>query len=150
MQFIKKLKTLITLKPRQLLLLPIMLILLGIIRIIILTTSFARITKIFLYSQEKNYFFTPAKLQLALDFGKSIAIAAKYTPWASTCLTQGLLVRLCCRLCKIPNIFYIGVSYNETGKFLSHAWVNVQDVTIVGGKTSFDKFKIIKQFEDVE
>ena len=148
MQLIKKLTTLINLRTRQILLLPLMYILLGIFRIIILTVSFSQITRIFLKPQNKNYLLTLTKLQLAIDIGKAVAIAAKYTPWSSKCLVQGLLVRFFCRLFRIPSVFYIGVRYDATDEFSSHAWLNVKDITIVGRKTSFDKFKIIKQFED--
>lgn len=133
---------------RVLLLLPIMFILLGIIKILILIMPFSLITQIFLQPRNKKYYLTPKKSQLALDIGIAVTIAAKYTPWPSTCLPIGLLARILLRLCHIPNIFYIGVRYDETDEFASHAWVNVKDTTIVGNKTSFEIFKIIKQFED--
>lgn len=148
MKFTHKLRTLINLKRRQLLLLPFMFVLLGIIRIIIITLPFSLIAKIFLIPQSKKYTFSTKKLRFAIDIGRSVTIAGKYTPWSSTCLTIGLLTRILFRLYHIPSVFYIGVRYDESDEFASHAWVNVKNTTIVGNQASFATFKIIKQFED--
>lgn len=142
----KKLQTLFKLNKTLLLFLPFVWILLGIMRIIILTVPFRIIARIFLRSRNKIY--SQHRKYLAVNIGKSIAIMAKYTPWESKCLAQGLAARFLLRIFSIPSIFYIGVNYNKDNQFISHAWVNFNDVTIIGGANSFNNFKIIQQFED--
>lgn len=148
MSFMRKMQTMRSLSFRQLLFFPIIFILLGIARIIILTIPFRVITRIFLESRNKKYLFTTRKMKVIMDLAKSITIAAKYTPWASKCLVQALIIRLFLRIYSLPNIFYIGISYDKDDKFLSHAWISVEDITVIGGQNSFLNFKIIKQFED--
>lgn len=143
---IKKLKTFLELNITQLLFLPLVWILLGITRVIILLVPFKIIFRIFLKPRHKVYY--PHKISLAISIGKSVAIMAKYTPWESKCLAQGLVTRFLFRIFSIPSIFYIGVNYDKENKFISHAWVNLNDITVVGGADSFNSFRIIQQFED--
>jgi hypothetical protein len=144
----RKIKTFAALGFSTYLILPFMLITLGIMRIVILTMPFRLITKIFLKPKPHKAPYKNNKIQLSQAIGKSASIIAKYTPWQSKCLVQGLAVRTFLRFFRIPSVFYIGVMYDNNNSFLSHAWISSYNTTIVGGDSSFEQFKVIKQFED--
>lgn len=124
-------------------------LLLGVMRIVILVIPFRYYVKILLQPNEKyNCSMTAKQFSYAQEFGRLTAIMAKFTPWESKCLSQGLTVRLLLRFWCISSIFYLGVGKDEAQQFLAHAWINCNNVTIIGGQDSFNKFKIISQFED--
>lgn len=67
--------------------------------------------------------------------GKSVRLAAKYTPWDSSCLTQAMVAKFWCRLYRIPYIFYIGFAkaVEESSGYKAHAWITAGPVAITGG-----------------
>ena len=73
--------------------------------------------------------------QQACRIGRSVRLAAKYTPWNSSCLTQAMVAKFWCRLYRIPYVFYIGFarSANEPNGYMAHAWLTAGPVAITGG-----------------
>ena len=67
--------------------------------------------------------------------GRSVRLAAKYTPWDSSCLTQAMVAKFWCRLYRIPYVFYIGFAKapNEPNRYMAHAWITAGPVAITGG-----------------
>jgi hypothetical protein len=67
--------------------------------------------------------------------GRAVRLAAKYTPWDSSCLTQAMVAKFWCRLYRIPYVFYIGFAKSETepSGYMAHAWVAAGPVRITGG-----------------
>ena len=67
--------------------------------------------------------------------GKSVRLAASYTPWNSSCLTQAMVAKFWCRLYRISYVLYIGFakSVNEPSGYIAHAWVTAGPVAITGG-----------------
>ena len=72
--------------------------------------------------------------------GKSVRLAAKYTPWDSSCLTQAMVAKFWCRLYKIPYVFYIGFakSEDEPSGYKAHAWIKAGPVAVTGGDGLLD------------
>lgn len=126
----------------------IVFVLLFLFRIIILTVPF----KIYARRLECK-FSQKSKLSLKLQngyarlIGYTIMKISKYTPWESKCLVQSLATKFLLRRFKIPNTLIIGVGFEDDARFISHAWVNVQNTTIVGNG-ELEKFKQIKSFTD--
>ena len=72
----------------------------------------------------------------ALWIGKAVRLAASYTPWDSSCLTQAMVAKFWCRLYRIPYVFYIGFarSVDEPSGYMAHAWITAGPVAITGGE----------------
>lgn len=146
-----------TLKRRRLswklrLFLVLLFFLLAFMRIAILTIPFRILAKLFLQPKTSSCSskLAPEKHAIyARIIGRMTALVARYTPWQSKCLVQALACRLLLRHYTIANIFYLGVGKDEANKFTAHAWINCLDETIVGGSSSFERYKIISQFEDI-
>lgn len=71
----------------------------------------------------------------SIMIGRSVRLAAKYTPWDSSCLTQAMVAKFWCRLYRIPYVFYIGFakSASEPSGYIAHAWITAGPVAITGG-----------------
>lgn len=80
--------------------------------------------------------------------GRMVAKVAKITPWPSKCLVQALTVKFLLRRFEIANEMLIGVAMDDKHKLLAHAWVNVFEITVVGGANSAEQFKVMKIFRD--
>ena len=67
--------------------------------------------------------------------GKSVQLAAKYTPWDSSCLTQAMVAKFWCNRFQIPYVLFIGFakSAEEVSGYKAHAWVSVGPVAVTGG-----------------
>jgi hypothetical protein len=135
---------------KQKVLLVLIFLLLGIMRVVILLIPFRYYVKVLLQAKrsQTKFMLTPKKFGYARAIGRLTALAAKFTPWESKCLVQGLTVRFLLRALHIPSCFYIGVGKDEEQQFAAHAWVNCNNFTLIGGAESFKQFKIISQFED--
>ena len=73
--------------------------------------------------------------QRARLIGNSVRLAAKHTPWDSSCLTQAMVAKFWCRFYRIPYILYIGFtkSAEEPSGYKAHAWITAGPVAITGG-----------------
>jgi hypothetical protein len=83
----------------------------------------------------------------AIQLRRSIALAAKYTPWDSNCLTQAMVAKFWCNCLNIPYVFYIGFAKDEDKPhgYASHAWITAGSVAITGGH-SFPSFKVVSSY----
>jgi len=64
----------------------------------------------------------------------AIAIAAEHVPWRSDCLVRVLAADRWLRRHYIRADFYLGVTKDEQGALVSHAWLRYGDVTVTGGR----------------
>lgn len=148
MQILKQRK----LSWRLKLFLVLLFILLAFMRVAILTIPFRILVKLFLQpktSSCSSKLAAEKHIIYARVIGRMTAMLAQHTPWQSKCLVQALACRFVLRHYAIANVFYLGVAKDEANKFIAHAWINCSSETIVGGSDSFERYKIISQFEDV-
>jgi hypothetical protein len=87
------------------------------------------------------------ELRYAIQIGKSIRLAARYTPWNSNCLTQAMVAKFWCSLFKIPYVFYIGFAKSQQSPsgFTGHAWITAGPVAITGGH-GFKNYRVISAY----
>lgn len=78
---------------------------------------------------------TDTQIQRAILLRRSIKLAASYTPWNSSCLTQAMVAKFWCQRDGIPYFFFVGFA-KKTDKPLgqdAHAWVTSGPIAITGG-----------------
>ena len=75
------------------------------------------------------------QIQRAILIGRSIRLAARYTPWNSSCLTQAMVAKFWCQRYNIPYMFFVGLAKNSSKPLGqdAHAWVTSGPVAITGG-----------------
>lgn len=73
--------------------------------------------------------------QRAVRLGRLVRLAAKFTPWDSSCLTQAMVAKFWCRLYKIPHVLYIGFakSPEDPKGYKGHAWLTAGPIAVTGG-----------------
>lgn len=92
--------------------------------------------------------------QRILHIKRSIALASRYTPWTSTCLTQAMIAVFWCKRERIPYMLYVGFA-KQREKPLgreAHAWVTAGPVLVSGGdgfKTHHVVYSYSNQCEEI-
>lgn len=125
----------------------------GVARISILLLPLARLAPYFgqFYKTTTHCtLITPKQHQRARRLGQSIRLAAKYTPWPSTCLTQALVATFWCKRFKIPYVLYIGLakSSEEPSGYAAHAWVTAGPIAMTGGNGLLN-FHVISSYSSI-
>lgn len=88
----------------------------------------------------------PTQEARALKIGRTIRLAARYTPWTSNCFSQAVAARLLLSFYRIPYALYFGLKRDpDTGEFKAHAWVAAGRVPVTGG-TSFGHYTVVSCF----
>lgn len=134
------------------LLVPMVFILLGLSRLIILIIPFRHYTRLF-GSYHKNEIFTPLltpkQTQLASRIGRIIRSTATITPWQSLCLVQALVASVLLRFAGVPYILHFGLAKNkdtdDADPMKAHAWVTAGRIPVTGGKSLF-KFSVVASY----
>jgi hypothetical protein len=66
----------------------------------------------------------------------AIRTAAKFTPWKSNCLAQGLAAGRMLKRRGLPAVLFFGVAKDEAGKMIAHAWLRSGGFFVCGGDGS--------------
>jgi len=70
----------------------------------------------------------------ALQVGRLVRLAARYTPWDSNCFPQAVVARLLLGLYDIPYVLNFGLMRDPaTGEMKAHAWVTAGRIRVTGG-----------------
>ena len=70
---------------------------------------------------------------LADEWASAVARAARFVPWRSVCIHQGLALQWLLRKRGIPAILVYGTKF-ENGELTAHVWIKVADRIVLGGK----------------
>lgn len=93
--------------------------------------------------------FTPLlseqQATLARDIGRSVEVAARYTPWDSLCQPQALVARFWLTRFGIPCIINYGLRKNGSNGLDAHAWVCAGPVAVTGGN-AYGEFVVVRSF----
>ncbi len=88
------------------------------------------------------------QLAQAIELGRLVSIAARYTPWQSRCLTQVLVLQQLLEQRQIPGHFSLGVRRGSGAaeeSFNAHAWLQCGN-TIVNGAVVDDTYTTLSVF----
>ena len=91
---------------------------------------------------------TGDQLAQAIELGRLVSIAARYTPWQSRCLTQVLVLQQLLEQRQIPGHFSLGVRKGRgeaEQPFNAHAWLQCGN-TIVNGAVVDDTYTTLSVF----
>jgi len=145
-------RILTTFSALELFSMPLIFILLGMSRLIILTLP-ARYYYHFLGVNKRTLCFTPLlnrrQTQQAYRIGLVVRAVANRTPWESKCLVQAIVARLALGCMKIPYGLFFGVAnnVNEQGvkELKAHAWLCSGAVYVTGG-FSWHQFTVVASY----
>lgn len=88
--------------------------------------------------------------QLAWKIRRAIELAAKYTPWKSSCLTQAMVAKFWCQYYGIPYMLFIGFA-KHSDKPLgeeAHAWLTAGPIAVTGGH-SLNSHQVIYSYSNL-
>ena len=88
---------------------------------------------------------TTENKKIATLIGRSVRMAARYTPWQSKCLAQALVAGFLLEVLKIPHGLYLGVCRGAESEMKAHAWVCSGPIYVTGGE-SFREFTVVASF----
>lgn len=122
---------------------------LGVMRLLIMTVSFKRLTRSLDQVAQKRD-IPPLSIDerdIAGRVGAAIGRASAHTPWESACLVQSLTARQMLQKREIPGVFYIGVAKDQESeaKIRAHAWSQCGEKIITGGK-GHENFTVLSVF----
>lgn len=122
----------------------------GIARLAINTLALRNLSIYFGYFYKTTTFssvLTETQKHQAIKIGQFVRLAAKYTPWDSSCLTQAMVAKFWCRALKIPYILYIGFAKapEEASGYKGHAWVTAGPIAVTGGN-GFIEYKVVSTY----
>ena len=75
----------------------------------------------------------------AIEIGRVVKLAARYTPWNSNCFAQAILASMWCRARGVPATMFLGLERAGTGQMQAHAWLCAGPVTVTGG-LAFERY----------
>ncbi len=122
---------------------------LGIARLAVLVLRFQRLGDFMGVDQGVEPWVplaSPSQRERALLIARTIAMAARNTPWVSNCFPQALVARLMLRFYGIPHAVYLGLARTPDGTGLTaHAWVACDRIAVSGG-AGFHAFTVVGMF----
>lgn len=123
--------------------------LLGLMRVLITTVSFKRLTRSLRQSSPDVELSTlnEDKEAVAAQVGEIIGRAASNTPWESACLAQALTAQRMLKKRGIPGVFYLGVMKDKENdkNVRGHAWSRC-DETIITGAKGHEDYKVVSVY----
>lgn len=88
---------------------------------------------------------TPAQEARARAIGRTIRLAARYTPWTSNCFPQAVVARTMLGMHGIPYAIHFGLMPDGNAGMRAHAWVVAGRVPVTGGH-SFSHYTVVGVF----
>lgn len=88
----------------------------------------------------------PRQEARALQIGRVVRLAARYTPWESNCFPQAVAARVLLGMYGIPYALHFGLMRDpDSAELQAHAWVAAGRVPVTGG-VSFGRFAVVGCF----
>ncbi len=125
-------------------------LLLGLLRLAILTLPFKWLTRSLVQCSESDISISSlngAQREVVALVARAIPRAARFTPWESVCLPQALAAYKMLDRRGISGLFYLGLRKDEGGSepLEAHAWSQAGDV-IVSGESGCESFTVVSVF----
>lgn len=67
------------------------------------------------------------------QIGRAVDWACSHTPWESKCMVRALTAKKMLNRRGYPCTLYMGVSTDENGKMIAHAWLRLGRTYVTGG-----------------
>lgn len=107
-------------------------ILSGIVRFIILTVPFKKISKYLgVPKEESSYIPNEDDINKIKRISYLVVKVCRKTPWESKCLVQAIIAQRLLIKENIESTLYLGVGKDNTN-MVAHAWVKCGDLTVTG------------------
>jgi hypothetical protein len=143
-KFIKFIK----LKQEHKLLLTEAFIMLGFSRFVLLTLKFKKIApKLGGYMRQAPEEANALQITEAREVGWAVNVMSRHTSWESKCLVQAMAAKLMLSRRKLKSTLYLGMTKDENGKLMAHAWIKSCGLTLTGDGNT-EKFTVISLFGD--
>lgn len=125
----------------------------GIAKVAIQCLSYQRLSVYFGCSCQMlvaSTLISKEQIQQVLTIRRAIALAARYTPWNSSCLTQALIAKFWCQRYHIPYLLFIGLAKesHQPLKHKAHAWITAGPIAVTGGH-GFETHQVICSYSNV-
>ena len=125
----------------------------GIAKVAIQCLSYKRLSVYFGRSCQMlvaSTLISKEQIQQVLTIRRAIALAARYTPWNSSCLIQALIAKFWCQRHHIPYLFFIGLAKksNQPLRREAHAWITAGPIAVTGGH-SLGTHQVICSYSNV-
>lgn len=124
-------------------------VLLGLAKALIFTIPFKRLApRLGVHAGASPWIplLLPSQEKKALQIGRLVQLAARYTPWDSNCFPQAVVARILLGLFGIPYALYFGLMRDvATSEMKAHAWVSAGRIRVTGG-ASFMQFTTVGCF----
>jgi hypothetical protein len=131
---------------KRVILVPLIYILLGLNRFIILGMPFKLIAnKLGKSMVMSNVEMDPQNHNRVMTISQLIRLLSPHTPWQSKCFVQALTAKEIMNLLKIPSTVYFGLARADDGSLIAHAWVTYGEF-IVTGSEGHEKFKVVAYY----
>lgn len=84
-------------------------------------------------------------VRLIKDISSAVETASKYTFWESACLVQAIAAIRMLNRRKIETTLYMGMSRDDKGKMIAHAWVRSGTLYVTGAEM-MNNFTVVRTF----
>lgn len=107
-------------------------ILSGVVRFIILTTPFKKISKhLGVPKEESSYIPTESDIIKIKRISFFVSKVCRKTPWESKCLVQAIIAQRLLVKENIESTLYLGVG-RDNKEMVAHAWIKCGEFTVTG------------------
>ena len=121
---------------------------LGVSRALILAVPFRRLAPRLGTAQGTSAhvpLLTQSQESRARAIGRTVRLAARYTPWTSNCFPQAVVARMLLGIHRIPYAIHFGLMPDGSAGMRAHAWVVAGRVPVTGGH-SFHQYTVVGVF----
>jgi hypothetical protein len=87
----------------------------------------------------------PENERILKNIKHSISIVSKYTLWKSTCMVRAIAGMKMLERRRIESTIYLGISRDENGKMIAHAWLRSGQFYITGAE-EMARFNVVGKF----
>ena len=87
----------------------------------------------------------PENERILKNIKHAISIVSKYTLWESTCMVRAIAGMKMLERRRIESTIYLGISRDENGKMIAHAWLRSGQFYITGAE-EMARFNVVGKF----
>lgn len=102
-------------------------------------------------AEKRNPSFQGYQTDQALRVVWAVGAVGRYLPSIGTCLMQALAAHVLLGRRRYPTQLHIGVTRDDNGKFLAHAWLESHGTVVIGGEALIlQRYKPLLALDELE